>query len=64
MKVNTQKIEMLLGKRNMTKAALSEKSGISRQSISTIIGRGTCLPVTAAKLASGLDVDIDEIVEN
>lgn len=48
----------------MTKTALAEKSGISRQNISTILGRGTCEPKTAAKLANGLGVQICQIIEN
>lgn len=64
MKINVRKIELLLVERNMTKTALAEKSGISRQNISTILGRGTCEPRTAAKLANGLDVEICKIIEN
>ncbi len=64
MKINTYKIEILLGKQDMTKTALGEKAGICRQNISTILKRGTCEPRTVAKLASGLGVDINEIIEN
>ncbi len=63
MKLNTQKIELLLLEQNLTKTALAAKSGISRQNISTILGRGTCEPRTAAKLAKGLNVDASEIIE-
>lgn len=64
MKINARKIELLLVERNMTKTALAEKSGISRQNISTILGRGTCEPRTAAKLTNGLGVEIHKIIEN
>lgn len=64
MKINVRKIELLLVERNMTKTALAEKSGISRQNISTILGRGTCEPRTAAKLANGLGVEICKIIES
>lgn len=64
MKINRRKIELILSERNMTKTALAEKSGISRQNISTIWGRGTCEPKTAAKLANGLGVQICQIIEN
>ena len=64
MKINARKIELLLVERNMTKTALAEKSGISRQNISTILGRGTCEPRTAAKLANGLNVEISIIIES
>lgn len=64
MKINRRKIELILSERNMTKTALAEKSGISRQNISTILGRGTCEPKTAGKLANGLGVQICQIIEN
>ena len=61
MNLNTAKIEIMLAERGMTKAALAGTSGISRQSVSTIIKRGTCEPKTAGKLASGLGVTVATI---
>ena len=61
MNLNTEKIEIMLAERGMTKAALAGTSGISRQSVSTIIKRGTCEPKTAGKLASGLGVTVTAI---
>ena len=61
MKINAQRLEVILAKRNMTMAALAEASGISRQNISTIKNRGTCKPCTVGKLAAGLNVSIEEI---
>lgn len=63
MRINASKIEMLLAERGMTKSSLSEKCGISRQNISTVVRRGTCEPKTAGKLALGLGVTIAEIIE-
>ena len=63
MTINTRRIETLLAKRNMTKAALADACGICRQNISTIIRRGTCEPRTAGKLAAGLGVDLADILE-
>ena len=59
--ISTTKIETLLAKNGMTKAALAQKCGISRQNISTIIRRGTCEPKTAGKIAAGLGVQVEEI---
>lgn len=56
-------MEILQAKAGLTAAQLAEVSGISRQQISTIKTRGTCLPVTAAKLAAGLGVKLEEILE-
>ena len=63
MKINSTKIEMLLAKRGMTKTTLAERSGISRQNVSTVIRRGTCEPFTVNKLALGLGVPIEEIIK-
>lgn len=63
MTINSIRIESILAKRDMTKAALAERCGVSRQNISTIIRRGTCEPRTAGKLAAGLGVSVAEIIE-
>lgn len=63
MKISVARIETILAERGMTKAALADRCGISRQSVSTLIRRGTCEPRTAGKLASGLGVEVREIIE-
>lgn len=64
MVINRFQIDMLLAKKQMTKSELAEKSGLSRQSISTILQRGSCKPVSASKIALGLGVSVDDIVVN
>ena len=63
MTINAIKIESMLAEHGMTKKAFAEKCGISRQSISTIVRRGTCEPRTAGKLASALGVRVEDITE-
>ena len=63
MNINVIKIEILLAERGMTKAALADSCGVSRQNVSTILRRGTCEPRTAGKLAAGLGVDVADILE-
>lgn len=63
MKLNTTKIALILADRELTRAALAEMCGISRQNISTILTRGTCEPKTAGKLAKGLGIDPAEIIK-
>lgn len=63
MKVDKNKVEIALAVRGMTKKALAEQSGITRQGISAILKRGTCEPKTAGKLAAGLGVAVAEIIE-
>lgn len=63
MKIDTKKVALFLAEQELTKTALAERSGMSRQNISTILGRGTCEPATAGKLAKGLGVPVAEIVK-
>lgn len=62
MKLSIQKLELLQAQQGLTSTALAEKSGIARQNISIIKGRGTCNPLTLAKLAAGLGVDPSELI--
>lgn len=57
------RIVLILAERGMTKAELAARSGVSRQQISTIMGRGTCAPKTAGKLAAGLGIPVAEITK-
>lgn len=63
MKISKRKIELLLAEKGINLTVLAERSGMSRQNISTIRGRGTCTPCSAAKLAKGLGVPVAEIIE-
>lgn len=63
MNISAIKIETMLAERGMTRTALAELCGISRQNISTVIRRGTCEPKTAGKLAAGLGVNVSDILE-
>ena len=63
MTINTQRIDVMLAERGLTKAALAESCGISRQNVSTVIRRGTCEPKTAGRLAAGLGVPVAETIE-
>lgn len=62
MKINAQYIEIKLAELGLTKKDLAANCGISRQSISTILRRGTCEPKTAGKLARGLGVPVAEVL--
>jgi len=61
--INSQRIELLLAEKDMTKADLSARCGISRQSISTITTRGTASPKNAVRLANGLGVPVEDIIK-
>lgn len=63
MKISRQQLELAQAQAGMSATQLSEASGISRQQISTIKTRGACMPITAAKLAQGLGVPLESILE-
>lgn len=63
MRLDVMKIIRLLAEQGLTKSELATRSGVSRQNISTIIGRGTCSPKTAGKLAAGLGISVAEIMK-
>ena len=63
MKINLRNLELFLAQNQMTASELSERSGVCKQSISIIRYRGTCQPVTLAKIAKGLGVDPANLIE-
>lgn len=63
MKINKLKLDLLQAEREMSCTQLAQKSGISRQNLSTIRQRGTCSVLSAAKIAKALGVDPAEIIE-
>lgn len=62
MKLDVTTIVRLLAEQGLTKTELAARSGVTRQQISTIMGRGSCAPKTAGKLATGLGVPVDVIM--
>jgi len=62
-KINLRNLELFLAQNQMTASELSERSGVCKQSISIIRYRGTCQPVTLAKIAKGLGVDPADLIE-
>ena len=63
MNINTMQLQIVMAEKRMSLTQLSERSGVAKQNISTIIRRGTCTPKTAGKLAAGLDVSVSEIAK-
>lgn len=63
MKLDTQKIEILIAKQGITRSQLAKRSGFSRQNLSTIVRRGTAEPRTVGKLAEGLGCNIEDLLE-
>ena len=61
-KVDAKKLRALRRKRVLTLRELSEKAGVSKDTISRIEREGTAYPATIRKLAKALDVDPPELV--
>ena len=64
MKISTVKIYINLARQRRKLKDLAEDCGITKQSISTILKRGSCLPQTAGRIARALGVDVTEIMED
>ena len=63
MRIDTNKVQILLAELGMSKTDFAAKSGICRPNISIILGRGTRTPATAGKLAKALGIPVAEIVK-
>lgn len=64
MKISKQKIELILAKKNLKVVEAAEAMGMTRQNFSTVKNRGTCTPATAARIANGLGVQVEDITES
>ena len=63
MKINALKMQILMGKKNLTIKELAYKSAVSRQTISCIKAGKSCSPQVAYKLSQALDIDMQELLE-
>ena len=62
MKLDVLAIKRLMANQQLTNTELSKRSGLSRQSISVILARGSCSIINVGRLANALQVDIETIV--
>ncbi len=63
MRLNETKMQIKMGERGMNIRMLSEKSGVSRQTISCIKAGKSCSPVVACKLAEALGMRVEEMLK-
>lgn len=61
-KIKSNKLRLLMAEQGKTQTSLAPLCGISRQSISNILARGTAAPKNAVKLAKALGVPVAEII--
>ena len=63
MKVNVEKMNLLLAKKGMLLKNLCEKSGVSEITLRKIRqGKSTPKPVTVGKIAKALNVNVEDII--
>ena len=63
MRLNKEKVSLIMAEQDLYQKDLSEKAKMSRGNLSTIINGKNCQPRTAYKIAKALGVDVVEIVE-
>jgi DNA-binding XRE family transcriptional regulator len=64
MEVSTKRIERCMASQGLTQTVLAEKAGITRQTLSTVLAKGRGSTLTAFKIARGLGVDIEQILDD
>ena len=63
MKLSRNKIDLLLARKCMSVAELSERYGVTRSRMSCLINKKNVSYISVGKLAKALDVDVTEIIE-
>lgn len=61
--IDTKRIFIEMARQELTYGALSEMTGIKRQTLSSITNRGTCSPAYVGKIAKALGIDPSELVQ-
>ncbi len=64
MRINAKRLYVLMAERELTRTALQQLSGVSRQGIWSALAKGSCSePRTVGKLAKALNVPVEELIE-
>lgn len=63
MKVDKEKMLILMARKKINPNQVAENAGISVSTISSVMKRGACKPATAGQIAESLGVDVTEILE-
>lgn len=64
MRLNETKMQIKMGEEGINIRMLSERSGVSRQTISCIKAGKSCSPVIAYKLADALGMSMEELLRH
>lgn len=63
MRLDRTKVYLLMAKGLYTQATLAEKAGISRQTLSAVMGGRNCRPELLGKISRALEVEPEDIIE-
>lgn len=62
MRISKHQVMVHMAIKGLRIKGLAEKIKMHPQNLSSILSRGSCQPVTAARIADGLGVDVADIV--
>lgn len=63
MRLNRNKVSLLMAKLVINQATLADKAGVSRQTMSAVMNGRNCRPELLGKVSKALDVEPEEIIE-
>lgn len=63
MRIDKTKTDLIIAKSGLKYKEIAERANMSRQSLSTMLCRGTATPPTLGKLAKALGVDPAELIK-
>lgn len=64
MTISDSKIALVMARQALTKAALAEKAGMSRNRLNVVLNSKKVTPVSVGRIAQALGVDVSEILED
>lgn len=64
MRLDREKIKLLMARNDLTMAEIAKRCGKTKQRISCIFNSVNVTPKTAGQIAKALGVDVIEIIEN
>lgn len=63
MKINKGMLMVSMARAQLCRSEVAGKAGLSVNTLSGALSRGSCKPATAGKIAQALGVDVTEIIE-
>lgn len=63
MKLNRNKVSLLMAKQLINQMAIADKAGISRQTMSAVMNGRNCRPELLGRISKALGVEPEEIIE-